>query len=167
MAYPMVMQEKLNDAFQKAGMNESDIREFASSEPFGIAIQSYLNSRAEKFANGRAGGVSKVVQEVEFSAYPFTDASGHCIDYKCAFCGTKAKVRTMKRVRGKKASGEAKQENIPGVEVEKLWRSERKLQTLPWAPRTSRCGRSLSRPLAPKRSWRGITGSSDTSPPRR
>lgn len=113
----MVMQEKLTDAFQKAGMNENDIREFASSEPFGIAIQSYLNSRAEKFANGRAGGVSKVVQEVEFSAYPFTDASGHYIDYKCAFCGTKAKVRTMKRIRGKKDKDEGKQSDLPGTDV--------------------------------------------------
>lgn len=152
MAYPMVMQSKLTAAFNAALMSEREIEEFAETEHFRMALQSYTNARSERSANGRAGGVSKVVQEVEFSAYPFSDANGHYIDYKCALCGTKAKVRTMKRIRGKKASGEAKQENIPGVEGEKLWQSARKLQTPPWTPRNSRCGGSLLRHLAPRRS---------------
>lgn len=117
MMYPMIMQEKLNDAFQKAGMTDRDIGDFVDTESFKIALQSYLNSRSERAANGRAGGVSKVVQEVEFSAYPFTDSNGQYIDYKCAFCGTKAKVRTMKRVRGKKSEVGERQVALHGTDV--------------------------------------------------
>lgn len=115
----MVMQDKLTEAFNEAGLSQGEVQEFAGTDAFRMALQCYANARAERSANGRAGGVSRIIQEVEFSTYPFTDEGGHYVPYKCALCGTKAKVRQMKRVRGAKVKDEQRQQDLPGTEESK------------------------------------------------
>lgn len=108
---------RTNDFLQKFGMSESDLHDFLSSERAELAARAFLSGRTEAKANGVSGGVNKVVQVVDFSAYPMRDESGPYVSYRCPLCSTRARVRVLKRVRATSSKdAEQKQQPIPGVE---------------------------------------------------
>lgn len=111
------MQINETEELTAANLSVREMDEFIRSDAFSFALRTYLAFRSERVANSRSGSVSKVINMTEFSAYPFTDADGHYIDYRCPACGTKAKVRTLKRVRGKREEPKENQAKIPGTEV--------------------------------------------------
>lgn len=107
----------MNQVIREADLSEREADEFFESEPFRLALARYINARAEKGLNAKAGAIYQIIQEVDVSARPFTDEHGHYVAYSCRLCGTRAKVRAQKRGQGKKAQPMAGQLPIPGEEV--------------------------------------------------
>lgn len=98
-------------------MSEAEAAAFLDSPAFQMALRGVLADRAERAANGRAGAIVHMVQEVDTSSYPLKDENGEYLRYKCPLCSTKAKVRRLKRVVGPRSKEEVKQLPIPGEEV--------------------------------------------------
>jgi len=108
--------EEVDNILASYKLDRDDLFKFLSSEPGSLALARFAGLRSEAEANGKAGAIQRIITQVEFSAYPLTDESGHYIAYKCSLCGTKAKVRTLKRTHAKRAKDEPRQEPIPGTE---------------------------------------------------
>lgn len=111
------MQDKFRHIAQESQMSEAEAAAFLDSPAFQMALRGFLADRTERAANGRAGAIVQMVQEVDTSSYPLKDENGEYLRYKCPVCSTKAKVRRLKRVVGPRSKGEAKQLPIPGEEV--------------------------------------------------
>ena len=106
----------MNQIIREASLSDKEADEFFESEPFRLALARYLNARAEKGLNAKAGAIYQIIQEVDVSARPFTDEHGHYVAYSCRLCGTRAKVRAQKRGQVKKAEAQPGQQPLPGTE---------------------------------------------------
>jgi hypothetical protein len=109
--------DKFRHIAQESQVSEAEAAAFLDSPAFQMALRGFLASRAERAANGRAGAIVHMVQEVDTSSYPLKDENGEYLRYNCPLCSTKAKVRRLKRVVGPRSKAEAKQLPIPGEEV--------------------------------------------------
>ena len=107
---------KIDEACAASGLTGEEFVKALQSEAFGHLLEVHKAKIQEAALNGKAG-VWRVVQCVDLAAHPLRDENGPYVQLSCAVCGTKHKVRQLKRGQGKPAKEpSATQQTLPDVE---------------------------------------------------